>query len=178
MASTKDAHEGEVTRRLDLANLLSITIQPEILRRSGHIFLLSRPFESLRPRLVAKPVADKVCITSIDQDRNLLQKVGDKAVVRLHPVSVEEEIAVDVEVARVIPINLGSNSLADLTLVQVFSDVTHFAVAEVAFVLTLAANIVDVLASSLVRSEKGIVAVNRSRDADPRAFRVVARLNH
>jgi hypothetical protein len=91
---------------------------------------------------------------------------------------VEEEVAVDVKVAGVVAINLGTDSFADLTLVQVLANIAHTLVAQVTRVLTLAPNIVDVLAGSLVRSNEGVVAVDRSRDANPGTLRVVARLDH
>ena len=72
--------------------------------------LLAGPLKSLRPGLVAEPVADEVGITSVDEDWDLLQDSRDERVERLHPVTLEEEVAVDVEVARVIAVNFGSNS--------------------------------------------------------------------
>ena len=52
--------EGEVAAALDLAGLLSVTIQQEILELGLDIVLLTRPLESLSPSLVAEPVACKL----------------------------------------------------------------------------------------------------------------------
>jgi hypothetical protein len=91
---------------------------------------------------------------------------------------VEEEVAVDVKVAGFVAINLGTDSLADLALVQVLANIAHTLVAQVTRIFTLATNIVDVLAGSLVRTKEGVVAVDRSRDANPGTLCVVARLDH
>jgi hypothetical protein len=55
--------ESEVTAGLDVTNLLVIGRELKLLEFSGSIILLSRPFESLGPRFVTKPVADVVGIT-------------------------------------------------------------------------------------------------------------------
>lgn len=78
--------------------------------------------------MVAEPVADEVCVSlyytayvrdvlsglrkivegayGIDQDGDLLQNTGDEAVEGLHPVTLEEEITVDVEIAALVSVNL------------------------------------------------------------------------
>jgi hypothetical protein len=96
---------------------------------------------------------------------------------RLHPVTLEEEVAVDVKVARVKAINFGSNSLQNFGLVEVGANKFEIIVAEAA-VLARLADIVDVLASALVRTQKGVVAVDGGRNASPGTFTVIARLNH
>lgn len=149
----------------------------EILKLSGGIFFVAAPLKSIRPGLVAEPVANEVGITGIDEDRNLLEDSRDKLVERLHPVTLEKEIAVDVKVARVKAVNFGSNSLQHLGLIEVGANIFEISVAEAAALARLA-NIVDVLASALVRTQKGVVAVDRGRNASPGTFTVVARLNH
>lgn len=97
--------------------------------------------------------------------------------VRLHPVTLEQEVAVDVEVARFIAGNLSTESLDNLGLVEVLADVAESGVAEVTLILALATDIVDVLTGPLVRAENGVVAVNRSRNARPDTLAVVAVLD-
>lgn len=181
VAGAVDPHEGEVAVGLDLTDLLALVLvllHLEVLQLGRGILGLSRPFESLGPGLVAEPVADVVGITGVDQDGDLLQETGDKTVVGLHPVTVEEEVTVDVKVARVVPFDLGTHSLADLALVQVFAHITHALVAEVARVLALAADIVDILSGALVGTDHGVVAVDRGGNANPGALRVIAGLDH
>lgn len=181
MASTVETHESEVARGLDLADLLAlvhVVHDLKVLHRGSGILLLTRPLQSLGPGLVAQPVADEIGVTGVDQDRDLFQNAGDHAVVWLHPVSVEQEVAVDVEVARVIAFDLSASRLANLALVQEVAYVTHTLVAEIAVVLTLATNIVDILSSALVRANHGIVAVDRSGNAQKGTLSVVASLNH
>lgn len=180
MATAKQAHEGEITRGLDLANLLALVLvvdDYEVFELSGGIFLVAAPLQSIRPGLVAKPVADEVRITSVDEDGNLLEDSRDKLVEWLHPITLEKEVAVDVKVARVKVVNFGSNSFQDLGLVEVGADEIKVSVAEAAIIARLA-DVVDILASALVRTQKGVVAVDGSRNAGPGTFTVVARLNH
>lgn len=181
MTTAVKTHEGEVAVALDLADLLALVLvvdDLDIFQRKGSVLFLAGPFQGLSPGLVPEPVADEVGVTSVDEDRDLLKDAGDKTVVGLHPVTVEEEVAVDVKVAGVIPINFSPDGVADFVLVQVFRDVAHALVAKVALVLALAANIVHVLSGLLVRSKESIVTVNRRRDTDPCALAAVARLNH
>jgi len=98
-------------------------------------------------------------------------------VVGLHPVTVEQEVTVDVKVARVVALDLSTDGLTNLMLVQIFRDVVHALVAQVSPRITLAADIIDVLPSSLVRANKGVVAVDRSRDTQEGTLSIVARLN-
>lgn len=181
MARTVQTHEGEVAVGLDLANLLALVLalgDLKILQGGSGELLLAGPFQSLGPGLVAQPVADEVGVTGVDQHRDLLQKAGDHAEVRLHPVTVELEVTVDVEVARVIAVDLGANRFANLALAQVFTGVAHGAVAEVARVLTVATDIVGIPASALVRSDEGVVTVDGSRNAQEDALGAVAPLDH
>lgn len=181
VATAIETHEGEVAMGLDLADLLALVLildHDQVLQLSGGIFSLSGPLKGFSPGLVAQPVADEIGVTSVDQDRDLLQESRNETVVGLHPVTVEEEVAVDVKVARVVAIDLSANSLNDLGLVQVVADVAHGRVAEVGAILALTTNVVDVLSGALVRGKEGVVTVDGGRDTNPSALRTVARLNH
>lgn len=128
MASAEYLHEGEVARRLDLAILLAISLER---RELGALeALVARPLERVGPGFVAQPVADEVGVTCVDKHRDLFKDTGDKEVERLHPVSVEEEVAVDVKVAAFIAADgLDAKSLHDILLVEIAVDVAQSRVA-------------------------------------------------
>jgi len=181
VASAVDAHESEVTVSLDLTDLLVnmfVVDNLERLELLGSELLLARPLKSLRPSLVTEPVANEVSITGVNQDGDLLKNTRHQAVVRLEPISVEEEVTVDIEVARVVTIDLSTDGVTHALLAKVLADPAHALVAQVAGVLALAANIVDILAGALVRSEHGVVTVDGGGDANPGALAVVAGLDH
>jgi len=96
----------------------------------------------------------------------------------LHPVSLEQEISVNIEVAAVIAADFNAELLLNLFLVQELADPAKSRVAKIAGIFTFAANIIDVLASLLVWSNHGIVAVDACRNTRPDALAVVAVLNH
>jgi len=96
---------------------------------------------------------------------------------RLHPVALEEEIAVNIKVAAVVATNFHAELFHDRLLVQVFGNPTESSVAKIAAVFTRAANIVDVLSSLLVWANHGIIAVDTSRNARPNASALVAVLD-
>lgn len=127
--------------------------------------------------MVSEPVADVVGVTSIDEDWDLLEDSWHDTEVWLHPVTGEQEVAVDVEVATIVLRNFNAELLHDGLLVEVVADPTESRVAKVAAILALAANIVDVLTSLLVWPNKRIVAVDTSWDARPDALGVVAVLD-
>lgn len=181
MATAVQTHEGEVAVGLDLADLLALVLvllDHKVRQRGAGILALAGPLQSLGPGLVAEPVADEIGIAGVDKDGDLLKDTRHQAVEGLHPVAVEEEVAVDVEVARFIAIGLGTQRITDALLVEVVGHVAHAGVAQVGLVLTLAANVVRVLASLLVGSKDGVVAVNGGRDTDPGTLTVVAGLDH
>jgi len=122
------------------------------------------------------PVADKVSVTSVDEDRDLLKKTWNKSVERLHPVTLEEEISVNVKVAAVVARDLGTESLHDFLLVEVLAYPVKLVVAE-AVAATLLAHIVWVHAGLLVWANDRIVAVDGSWNARPDALAVVAVLD-
>jgi len=97
--------------------------------------------------------------------------------IRLHPVTRKQEVAVDVKVAAIVAVDLNTKSLHDRLLVQVVTDPAKGGVAQVSAVLTVTADIVDIAASALVGADQGIVAVNGSRDASPDAPTLIAALD-
>lgn len=176
MATSVQPQEGEVTARLDLTDLLAITVNLEVLHLCLPVLLLARPLESLSPGLVAKPVADVVGITSVDENGNLLEDSRNNAVEWLHPVATEKEVAVDVEVARLVVADLGTDGLHDLLLVEVALYPIKLVVAE-AVATTRLADIIDVLAGALVRADHSVVAVDGGRHTAPDRLGVVAVLD-
>jgi len=176
MSSTKDACESEVTTALESTSLVTI-VQLEILGLSIVEALLSRPFEGIGPCLVSKPVADEVGVTSIDQDWDFLENAGDQSVERLHPVTLEKEVSVDIKVAAVITANFNTKLLLNIGSVQEVADPAKSRVAQVAAVFAFATDIINVLSSSLVRSDECVVAVNACWDAGPNALAVIAVLD-
>jgi hypothetical protein len=144
VTGAEDLEEGEVPAVLDLAILVAI-IEFDVLDASLVKGLLSWPLKSLGPGLVSEPIADEVSITSIDQNRDLFENAWHKAVEWLHPVALEKEIAVDIEVAAVVAADFDTEFLLDFLLVQIFADVAKSRITEVAGVFTLATNIIDVL---------------------------------
>ena len=176
MTASVQPHEGEVAARLDLANLLTVTTELEVLELGLGVVLLARPLKGLGPRLVAEPVADVVSITSVDKDWNLLKDTRNEAVVWLHPVTLQQEVAVDVEVAAVVGVDLCANGLHDLLLVEVRGDPVNLVIAEVV-VTAGSADVVDVLASALIRANHGVVAVDGGGHTAPNRLGSVAVLN-
>ena len=179
MAGAVDLHKGEVAAGLDLAILLSLLLRVDVktLDVGAVEVLVAGPLERVGPGLVAQPVADEVSIAGIDEDRDLLEKLGDKLVVGLHPVAGEEEVAVDVHVAAVIAVDLNTKSGLNIVLVEVLRDPAESRVAEVATVLAVATDVVDVAASALVRTHHGVVAVDAGGNARPDAAGLVASLD-
>lgn len=174
VASLVDLHEGEVSGGLDLAVLLVSLGKREVLQLGLVEAFLAGPLKSLGPSLVAEPVADEVGITSIDEDRDLLEDTGNKTMEGLHPVTLEEEVTVDIEVAAVIALNLNAKSIHDILLVEVVADPAESAVAEVVVILALSTDVIDVLASALVGANELVVAVDGSRNARPDTAALIA----
>jgi len=92
----------------------------------------------------------------------------------LHPVALEEEVAVNIIVAAVVATNFDTELFHDRLLVQVFRNPAESSVAKIAGVFTRAANIIDILTGLLVWTNHGIVAVDTSRNARPNAPALVA----
>lgn len=75
VATSVDADEGEVARRLDGANLASIVLELEVLERSLGVRLLAGPFELFGPGKVAEPVADIIRILTDSSVLKVLEVV-------------------------------------------------------------------------------------------------------
>jgi len=176
VAGGVQTHEGKVAGALDGANLAVVAEELEVIERRLLVVLVAGPLKRVGPGKVAEPVADEVGVTSVDQDGDLLEDTGDKAVEGLHPVTLEEEVAVDVHVAGVVLADLCTESLHDIGAVQILLDPLKLVVAEIA-ARALGADIVRVLTSALVRTDHGVVAVNAGGHARPNALAVVARLD-
>lgn len=176
MASAEDLHESKVTGGLDLAVLLTIGLEG---RELGALEgLVAGPLELVGPSLVAKPVADEVSIASVDENGDLLQDTGHKKMEWLHPVALEEEVAVDIKVAAVVAIHrLHSESSHNVSLVEILVNVAQAGIAEAA-ALAVDAHVVRVATRLLVGSEDLVVAVDRGRHAAEPALAFVAAADH
>jgi len=89
----------------------------------------------------------------------------------------EQEVAVDVEVAALIAVNLHSKGVHNVFLVEVVTDPTESRVAEVVAILALSTDVVHIHSGALVRTNEGIVAVDASGNARPHTTAVVAVLD-
>ena len=176
VATSVEAHEGEVAAGLDLADLLAVAVDVEVLHGGVLEALLAGPLERLGPGLVAEPVADVVGVAGVDEDGDLLEDAGDDAVEGLHPVAAEEEVAVDVEVAGFVVADLGADGLHDLLLVEEALYPVELVVAEAVAAARLA-NVVNILASALVGADHGVVAVDGCGHTAPDGLRAVAVLD-
>jgi len=107
VAGPEDLEEGKVTTVFNLTVFLT-TAKFDVLNISLVESLLPRPFESLGPGLVSEPVADEISITSVDQNWDLRKNARDKPVEWLHPIALEEEVSIDIEVAAVIAANFSA----------------------------------------------------------------------
>lgn len=116
---------------LDLSELITV-VELQVLDIGLVEVLLTGPLESVGPSLVAEPVADEISITGVDEDWDLFEDSWYETVEWLHPVTLEEEVAVDVEVAAVVAANFDAELLLDICLVQEFADPAKSGVAEVA----------------------------------------------
>jgi len=176
MSGTKHLEEGEVAAVLDLAILVAI-VERDVLDISLVEILLTRPLKSISPGLVTEPVTDEVSVASVDQYWNLLKDTWHKTVEGLHPVALEKEVTVDVKVATVIAADFNAELLLNGFLIQVLADPAKGRIAEVVGVFALTTDVVDILSSSLVRTEHSIVAVDARWNARPNALAIVAVLN-
>ena len=95
----------------------------------------------------------------------------------LHPVTLEEEVAVNVEVAAVVARGFRAKRLHHSWFVEVLADPSKLGVAQVAAVLALATNVVHVLAGALVGADHRVIAVDGGRHTRPDALAVVAVLD-
>lgn len=176
MAGSVQTHESQVAGALDGADLAAVSEELEVVKRCFLVVLVAGPLELVGPGEVAKPVADEVGVTGVDQDGDLLKDAGNETVEGLHPVTLEEEVAVDVHVAGGVGADLGAEGLHNVVAVEVLLDPLELIVAEVA-AGALGADVVGVLAGALVGTDHGVVTVDASGHARPDALAVVARLN-
>lgn len=175
MSSGEDPHECEVPARLDSAGLL--LAHRKILCLGRLVVLASVPLELISPGTVTEPVADEVGVTSVYKHWDLLKDAWDQAVEGLHPVTLEQEVAVDVKVARIVRRDLDTKLGLYLLLVEELRDPAERRVAQIRAVFALAAHVVHVLSSALVWAHHGVVTVDAGRDAGPDALTLVAAFN-
>ena len=62
MTPSMQTHKREIATALDLANLAAVTVKSQVLEVDFVEGFLAGPFERFRPRVVAEPVADEVCV--------------------------------------------------------------------------------------------------------------------
>ncbi len=91
-----------------------------------------------------------ISITSVDQNWDLRKDARDESVEWLHPITLEKEVSVDIEVAAIVAANFSAKLSLDFLQIQVLGNVTEGRIAQVARVLTLATDIIDVLIIKLV----------------------------
>lgn len=176
MTGAINLHVSEVSRRLDLAVLLAVGLQGREL--GALVVLVAGPLELVGPSLVAEPVADEVRVSSINEYRDLLEDARNQQMERLHPVTVEQEIPVDIEVAAVVAIDgLHAQSGHDLPFVEVLVDVAQSWVAEAA-AFAVNTYVVRVPARLLIGTENLVVAVDGGWNTAQPALALVAAANH
>lgn len=158
MASTVDLHKSKVARRLDFSILLAVNLEGREL--SALEGLVAWPLELVGPGFITEPVADEVGITSVDENGDLFQDTGHKKVEWLHPVTLEEKIAVNIEVAAVVSIDgLNTKGGHDLPLVEVRVNVAQTRVTE-ATALAIYAYVVGIAARLLIGTKNLVVTVD------------------
>ena len=176
VASSVNTHEGQVAGALDGTNLAAVRKERKVLERRLLVVLVAGPLKLVGPGQVAEPVADEVGVTGVDQDGNLRENAGNKTVEGLHPVTLEQEVAVDVHVAGGVVADLSAKGLHDVGTVEVLLNPVELVVAEVA-AGALGADVVGVHASALVGTDHSVVTVDGGGNARPDTLTVVARLN-
>lgn len=175
MSCTKDTHESEVTRALDSSSLL--ILQLKVLGLGLLIVLAPGPLQSVGPSTVSEPVADEVRISSIDKHWYLVKDLWHQTVERHHPIALEQEVTVNIKVARIVGRNLDTKRLHNVLLVQVLRSPSESRIAEVRIILALSADIVDVLAGTLVRTDHSVIAVDGGWDTRPDGLRLITLLD-
>ena len=127
--------------------------------------------------MVSEPVANIVGVTCVDEDWNLLNDAGYQSVKGFHPVTLEEEVPIDIEIAAVVGVDFDAKARLDFRLVEPLRNVAELRVAEVAAVLAFTANVINILACTLVGTDHSIVAINGCRDTRPDALTFVTVLD-
>ena len=77
MAGCMDPDEGEIALAFDLPNLLAVTAKLQRSAPNLFVCFAAGPFKSVSPSDIPEPVANEIGITSIDQDWDSIQDVGD-----------------------------------------------------------------------------------------------------
>ena len=96
---------------------------------------------------------------------------------RFHPVTLKEEIPVDVKVATIVIIDFSAKGLEYFGLVEPFGDVAKLGVAKGSLIFAFGTDVVDVLTSALVRLKESVVAVDGGWDTGPDAVGIVTVLD-
>lgn len=81
----------------------------------------------------------------------------------LHPISSEQKAPIEVKITAVIAINFGTYSYENLWPVEPFSDPVQLHVAKRSAICALLANIIRILPRLLIRTNHGVVAIDRGR---------------
>ena len=180
MSSSMDPHESEIAAALHLANLLAITPKLQVLRLGLVVGCLTWPWKGFGPCLIAQPIADEVGISlspisiarsrrgqklwhgqgaySIDKHWDPLHNSRYQAVEWLHPVAMQQEISIHVEIAAIIAVNFGTQSLEDFGPIEPLGDPTKLHVAQRSTIRAFFADIVRVLTRALIRTDQATVA--------------------
>ena len=95
----------------------------------------------------------------VDKHRDLGEDARNQTVERLHPVALEQEVAVDVEVAALVVVDFSAEGFLHVRTVQVLADPVELVVTQAA-TLTFATDVIDVLAGALIRANHGVVAID------------------
>ena len=104
----------------------------------------------------------------------MLQDAGYEPMIRFHPVAIEQEVSIHVEVARGVSVDFGSHRLLDLVAVEVLGNEPKLRVTKILRVLAFFTNVIHILARSLIRTHHDVIAVDRCRDARPNTFALIA----
>ena len=177
VARSVQSHKCKIAAALHLSDLPTVAVKVQIRKVNFVERFLARPLESFSPRVVSKPIADVVGVTSIDEYGDLFNDAGHKAVEWFHPITLEQEVAIDIEIAAVVAVDFDTEALHDVGLVEPLRNVSELAIAEVAAVLALAANVVNILTGTLVGADHGVIAIDGCRHTRPDALTFVAILD-
>ena len=94
----------------------------------------------------------------------------------LHPVALEQEVSVDIKVARVISADIDTKFFLNILPIKILADPVEFSIAQVA-IFALLADIIDVLTGTLEWTNHSIVAVDTCGDTRPDTLAIVAILD-
>lgn len=103
----------------------------------------------------------------------MLQDAGNEPMIRFHPVAIQQEVSVYVEVTRRESIDFGSHCLLDMVSVEVLGNEPELRVTEILGVLAFFTNVIHILSRPLIWAHHDVVAINRRRDTRPDAFALI-----